>query len=206
MRKLRRPGVTLVVGGSGHQTDQLKRFVELLGIEERVEFVGYVPEAELGDYYAAADAFVSPSYAEPFGITITEALESGTQVVATRAGASRRYCRTAVSSRSRSILSRSSTGSQPRLTASNPGVRAPRVVGSRRGHAGGVRGRSVGLSKSVFSRSVSVAYSSSPRYTSNSVAVSGCVIRNPSAVSTTPRVLPDPPPYGLSSPSIPLPP
>jgi len=64
----------------------LKRFVELLGIEERVEFVGYVPEAELGDYYAAADAFVSPSYAEPFGITITEALESGTQVVATRAG------------------------------------------------------------------------------------------------------------------------
>ncbi|WP_209546903.1 glycosyltransferase family 4 protein [Halorubrum trapanicum] len=85
-KKLRGRDATLVVGGSGHQTEQLKRFVELLGIEERVEFVGYVPEAELGDYYAASDAFVSPSYAEPFGITITEALEAGTQVVATRSG------------------------------------------------------------------------------------------------------------------------
>ncbi|GAB6878065.1 glycosyltransferase family 4 protein [Halorubrum gandharaense] len=86
MRKLRRENVTLVVGGSGHQTEQLKRFVELTGIEDRVEFVGYVPEAELGDYYASADAFVSPSLAEPFGITITEALEAGTHVVATRSG------------------------------------------------------------------------------------------------------------------------
>ncbi len=87
MRKLRRPNVTLVVGGSGHQTEQLKRFVELVNIEDRVEFAGYVAEAELGDYYAAAEAFVSPSLAEPFGITITEALEAGTQVVSTPCGA-----------------------------------------------------------------------------------------------------------------------
>ena len=87
MKKLRRPNTTLVVGGSGHQTEQLKRFVELVDIEDRVEFVGYVPESELGDYYAASDAFVSPSLAEPFGITITEALEAGTQVVSTRCGA-----------------------------------------------------------------------------------------------------------------------
>ena len=86
MKKLRGRDVTLVVGGSGHQTDQLKRFTELAGIEDRVEFVGYVPESELGDYYRAADAFVSPSFSEPFGITITEALEAGTQVVATPAG------------------------------------------------------------------------------------------------------------------------
>lgn len=86
MKKLRNRDVTLVVGGSGHQTEQLKRFVELIGIEDRVEFVGYIHESELGDYYAASDAFVSPSYAEPFGITITEALEAGTQVVATRSG------------------------------------------------------------------------------------------------------------------------
>ncbi len=87
MKKLRGRDVTLVVGGSGHQTEQLKRFVELIGIEEQVTFVGYVPEAELGDYYAASDAFVSPSFSEPFGITITEALEAGTQVVSTPCGA-----------------------------------------------------------------------------------------------------------------------
>jgi len=87
MEKLRRDDVTLVVGGSGHLTDQLKRFVELLGIEDAVQFVGYVPEVELADYYASADLFVSASLAEPFGMTIVEALSTGTRVVATESGA-----------------------------------------------------------------------------------------------------------------------
>ncbi|MFB6164011.1 MAG: glycosyltransferase family 4 protein [Haloarculaceae archaeon] len=83
------PGeVTLVVGGTGHLTDRLQRFVDLLDVEEHVAFVGYVPEAELGDYYASADAFVSPSLSEPFGITIVEALSVGTPVVACESGAS----------------------------------------------------------------------------------------------------------------------
>ena len=85
--KLQRDDVTLVIGGSGHLTDQLKRFAELLGVEDRVEFVGFVPQEELGDYYASADLFVSPSLAEPFGITIVESLSVGTRVVASRSGA-----------------------------------------------------------------------------------------------------------------------
>ena len=88
LRKLRRDDVTLVIGGTGHLTAQLKRFVELLGVEDRVRFVGYVPEGELGDYYAGADLFVSPSLSEPFGITIVEALSAGTRVVAGPSGAS----------------------------------------------------------------------------------------------------------------------
>ncbi len=87
MDELDREDVTLVLGGKGHLTEQLKRFTQLLGIEDRVEFVGYIPEPELGDYYAAADVFVSPSLSEPFGITITEALSVGTRVVATECGA-----------------------------------------------------------------------------------------------------------------------
>jgi glycosyltransferase involved in cell wall biosynthesis len=86
MQKLRRDDVTLVLGGKGHLTDQLRKFAELLGIEDKLVWAGYVPEAELGDYYKSADVFVSPSLAEPFGITITEALAVGTQVVATRSG------------------------------------------------------------------------------------------------------------------------
>lgn len=85
--KLRRDDLTLVLGGSGHLTDQLKRFAELLDIEEKVEFVGYLEQDELGDYYSSADLFVSPSLAEPFGITIVEALSVGTRVVACRSGA-----------------------------------------------------------------------------------------------------------------------
>ncbi|MFC4359885.1 glycosyltransferase family 4 protein [Halobium salinum] len=86
MQKLRRDDVTLVLGGKGHLTDQLVKFAELLGIEDKLVWAGYVPEKELGDYYKSADVFVSPSLAEPFGITITEALAVGTQVVATESG------------------------------------------------------------------------------------------------------------------------
>nr|WP_233357411.1 glycosyltransferase family 4 protein [Halococcoides cellulosivorans] len=101
------PGeVTLVVGGTGHLTDRLKAFVDLLGIEEMVEFVGYVPEPDLGDYYASADAFVSPSLSEPFGITIVESLSVGTRVVACESGAAEvlpEGCLTEVDPHSRSI-------------------------------------------------------------------------------------------------------
>jgi glycosyltransferase involved in cell wall biosynthesis len=85
--KLCHDDVTLVVGGSGHLTDQLERFVELLDIEDRVLFNGFIPDPELADYYASADLFVSTSLAEPFGITLIEALSVGTRVVATENGA-----------------------------------------------------------------------------------------------------------------------
>lgn len=78
---------TLVIGGSGHMTDALEEFAEILGVEEDVKFVGYVPDKELGDYYSSADVFVSPSRNEPFGLTITEAACCGTPVVATESGA-----------------------------------------------------------------------------------------------------------------------
>lgn len=77
----------LVVGGDGHLRDSLETFVELLGIQDNVIFTGFIPDEELGDYYRSADVFVSPSINEPFGLTVTEALESGTQVVATTNGA-----------------------------------------------------------------------------------------------------------------------
>ena len=86
MDKIQHTDATLVLGGSGHQTEHLKMFTELLGLGDRITFAGYVPEQKLGDYYAAADVFISPSRAEPFGLTITEALAAGAQVVATPSG------------------------------------------------------------------------------------------------------------------------
>ncbi|WP_414837624.1 glycosyltransferase family 4 protein [Candidatus Nanosalina sp. VS9-1] len=77
---------TLVVGGDGHLTETLKDFTEILGLENDVVFTGFIPDRELGDYYQSADLFVSPSINEPFGLTITEALESGTVVAATESG------------------------------------------------------------------------------------------------------------------------
>ncbi|MFB6209689.1 MAG: glycosyltransferase family 4 protein [Candidatus Nanohaloarchaea archaeon] len=83
---LREKDATLVVGGEGHMKESLEKFVDILDIEDSVVFTGFIPREELGDYYREADVFVSPSIEEPFGLTITEALESGTPVVATGSG------------------------------------------------------------------------------------------------------------------------
>jgi len=87
LSKCQRDDLTLVLGGKGHLTDQLRKFAELLDIEDQIIFEGFLPQEELGDYYASADLFVSPSLAEPFGITIVESLSAGTRVVACRSGA-----------------------------------------------------------------------------------------------------------------------
>lgn len=77
---------SLVIGGDGHMRSALENFTEILGIEDKTYFTGFIPSEELGDYYREAEAFVSPSINEPFGLTITEALESGTPVLATESG------------------------------------------------------------------------------------------------------------------------
>ncbi len=76
----------LVLGGEGYLTSSLKDFAEILGIEESVRFEGFIPEDCLGSYYEAADVFVTPSINEPFGLTISEALVSGTPVVCAESG------------------------------------------------------------------------------------------------------------------------
>jgi glycosyltransferase involved in cell wall biosynthesis len=78
---------TLMIGGDGHMREQLELFVEMLGIEDNVIFTGFIPNERLGDYYRAADVFVSPAISEPFGLTITEAASMGTPVIATSSGA-----------------------------------------------------------------------------------------------------------------------
>lgn len=77
---------SLVIGGDGHIKNSLEDFTEILGISDSVFFTGFIPREELGDYYGDADVFVSPSINEPFGLTITEALECETTVMATESG------------------------------------------------------------------------------------------------------------------------
>lgn len=78
---------TLVLGGKGHMQEALQEFTEILGLDDSVIFPGFIPDEELGDYYSSADVFVSPSINEPFGLTLTEALEHQTPVVAAESGA-----------------------------------------------------------------------------------------------------------------------
>ncbi|MCD6372302.1 MAG: glycosyltransferase family 4 protein [Thermococcus sp.] len=77
----------LVMVGSGEMLPILKAQAKFLGIEDRVRFMGYVPNELLPKLYASADVFVLPSTtAEAFGIVILEAMASGVPVVATDVG------------------------------------------------------------------------------------------------------------------------
>jgi hypothetical protein len=84
----------LIVGGSDRLPDRSRdgEFARLMdladgeGVTDRVTFVGRRDRAELADFYAAADVFVSTPWYEPFGITPLEAMACGTPVIGSAVG------------------------------------------------------------------------------------------------------------------------
>jgi mannosylfructose-phosphate synthase len=66
--------------------DELKAQVAHLNLADRVVFSGFVADADLADYYRAADVFVLSSRYEPFGMTAIEAMACGTPTVVTTHG------------------------------------------------------------------------------------------------------------------------
>ncbi|MBN1433557.1 glycosyltransferase family 4 protein [Candidatus Fermentibacterales bacterium] len=61
--------------------------IRQLGMQERVEFLGMVDQAELERLYSASDIFLLPSRWEGYGMAIAEAMARGLPVVATAVGA-----------------------------------------------------------------------------------------------------------------------
>ena len=80
------PEATLVVAGGGALLGDLRVRVRALGLEGRVVFTGYVPEAEKVDHYNLADVFLFPSAMEGFGLAVGEAMACGLPVVASDRG------------------------------------------------------------------------------------------------------------------------
>jgi D-inositol-3-phosphate glycosyltransferase len=84
----RHPEVRLLVlgadsgSGAGGEQARLRRLAGDLGLDDRVEFLGSVPQRQLATYYAAAEACVMPSYSESFGLVGLEAQACGTAVIA----------------------------------------------------------------------------------------------------------------------------
>lgn len=60
-----------------------KALASELGVAEHVNWLGYVSEDEMADYYRAAPVFALPSRYEPFGMTAVEAMACGTPCVVT---------------------------------------------------------------------------------------------------------------------------
>lgn len=79
----------IVIGGSGPERNEIQRRIERGGLEN-VHLLGFIPDADLPDYYRAADVFVLPTRtAEGFGLVLMEAAASGVPSIATDSGAPR---------------------------------------------------------------------------------------------------------------------
>jgi glycosyltransferase involved in cell wall biosynthesis len=76
----------LVIGGQGAALAGLRHQASVLGIADRVHFVGRLSRQQVAEAMAGASMFVMPSRLEPFGIVILEAWRAGTPVVATSRG------------------------------------------------------------------------------------------------------------------------
>ncbi|MGM0123843.1 glycosyl transferase, group 1 family protein [Enterococcus sp. AZ194] len=75
------PNARLVIVGKGPYMEVLQEMTHDLGISDKVQFVGEVPNDEVALYYKAADYFVSTSTSETQGLTYTEAMAAGTPLV-----------------------------------------------------------------------------------------------------------------------------
>jgi glycosyltransferase involved in cell wall biosynthesis len=81
------PDARLVIIGTGPLRQALGAQAERIGVAGRVEFRGRVTESDLWSAYQSADAFITLSEIEAFGLTLAEAMTAGTPVVASNIAA-----------------------------------------------------------------------------------------------------------------------
>jgi glycosyltransferase involved in cell wall biosynthesis len=81
------PEVLLAIAGKGALRPVLEQQARTLGLEDNVQFLGYVPDELLPVAYQAADLTVVPSQSlEGFGLILLESLACGTPVLSTPVG------------------------------------------------------------------------------------------------------------------------
>ncbi len=72
--------------GQGHLEPELRALVSKLKLDERVRFVGQIPNHDLPRYLQVADIFIRPSLSEGLGNSFLEAMAAGIPVIATPVG------------------------------------------------------------------------------------------------------------------------
>lgn len=77
----------LLLAGRGDDRQRLEELAIKLGVDDRVHFLGFVPEADLPDLYRASDLFVIASEVEVQSIPTIQAASTGLPIVAADAAA-----------------------------------------------------------------------------------------------------------------------
>jgi glycosyltransferase involved in cell wall biosynthesis len=75
------PTVHYLIVGTGDDRDRLERLIQAKQLQHCVTLAGFIPDAELPQYYNLCDVFAMPSQLEGFGIVYLEAMASGKPVV-----------------------------------------------------------------------------------------------------------------------------
>jgi glycosyltransferase involved in cell wall biosynthesis len=68
----------LLIGGTGPELQSLKK---LAGNDSRIQFLGFIPNVRMNDFYNSLDVFVFPTMVEGYGLPIIEAMGCGKPVV-----------------------------------------------------------------------------------------------------------------------------
>lgn len=77
---------TLDVVGTGEDLGACREAAAREGLEQRVRFHGHQPRAAVEDFYRRADLFVFPSFREPSGKALLEAMSHGLPAIAVNHG------------------------------------------------------------------------------------------------------------------------
>ena len=79
------PAVRLRIGGAGEDLEWYRRRAEELGIADRVDFLGFIPDGDLNAFFGSCHVFALPSTdaREGFGLVLLEAMACGRPVLTT---------------------------------------------------------------------------------------------------------------------------
>lgn len=80
------PEITLTSAGEGPEIAPCREEARQLGLEDRIRFMGLIPRAEVETLYRESDVFAFPSFREPAGNVLYEAMRWGLPVIAAAYG------------------------------------------------------------------------------------------------------------------------
>jgi glycosyltransferase involved in cell wall biosynthesis len=78
--------IELAVVGDGPRRDRLAALARELGVADRVQFLGFLPQAQVRAESTRAGVFALASHSESCSMALLQAIGSGTPVIATRVG------------------------------------------------------------------------------------------------------------------------
>ncbi len=78
--------IGLLIIGKGEDGPDLQKQSEILNVEDRVKFLGFVPYEQIPQYFSICDIFIRPSRSEGFGNSFIEAMAARLPVIATPVG------------------------------------------------------------------------------------------------------------------------